>query len=144
MKIAKQLKACRGELFEIYLRPPMTTERPKILRRTKKFCHFLPAFLHHSYTGHTAGNTFQQFAKRSCFFELVFQNKTSHNYFPKYFVMDLRKDPVCIHPIRSEIFCYLTDNHIKQQGVGYNQNVPSFQSINTSSKHIKLVLQSVV
>ena len=91
----------------------MNTERPKILRRTKSF--FLPAFLLRSNTGHIDGNTFQQFAKRSCFFELVFQNKTSHNYFPKYLVMDFQKDPVCIHPIRSEKFCYLIDNHINSK-----------------------------
>ena len=91
----------------------MNTERPKILRRTKSF--FFPAFLLRSYTGHIDGNTFQQFAKRSCFFELVFQNKKSHNYFPKYLVMDFQKDPVCIHPIRSEKFCYLIDNHINSK-----------------------------
>ena len=70
----------------------MTTERPTILGH-KKFMHLSIQFLLCSYTGHTTGNTFQQFVKRSCFFELAFQYKnltgeTSHKYFPKYFVMD--------------------------------------------------------
>ena len=87
----------------------MTTERPKILGH-KKFMHLSIQFLLCSYTGHTTGNTFQQFVKRSCFFELAFQYKnltgeTSHKYFPKYFVMDLRKDPVYNDPIRSKTFC---------------------------------------
>ena len=31
MEIAELLKACGSQLFEIYFRPPMTTERRKIL-----------------------------------------------------------------------------------------------------------------
>ena len=77
---------------------------------TNSLCDFSLPFLLPSYTGHIGGHTFQQFTKRLCFFELVFQNKnltgeTSHKYFPKYFVMDLRKDPVYNHPIRSKTFC---------------------------------------